>query len=254
MSTTTQVKTGLYIYAFMNTDGLPTSIPSDLVGIDDSPIEVLTEGQLAVAVSFIESRKIRPQRKNLSAHQKIVTWLAGQCDMLPVAFGLIADDVQQVKRLVANHGQVLATEVARVAGHMEMTVLMRWTVPNVVQYFVERNADLLAIRNALAQGTASREEQIAAGQLLESLVNADREFHTRRFTEVIRSVCKEIDVQPTKEDRDVMRLACLIPREGEPQFSQAIYQAASLFSDEFEISFNGPWPPYSFVNLALSLE
>ncbi len=253
MSTITPVSTGMYIYAFMSSQSV-VPMPESVVGIDGKPIVIETVDGVAVAMSPIESKKIRPQRKNLAAHQEVVTWLAQNCDMLPVAFGLVADDIQQVKRLMLSHSAVLSDQVARVAGHMEMAVQLRWAVPNVVQHFVERYPDLSSIRSAIANGTASRDEQIAAGQLLESLINAERQEYTARFTEAIRNTCKEFEVQPAKDPADVMRLACLVSRDAEDQFTQAIYKAASLFSDEFAVSFNGPWPPYSFVSLALSLE
>ncbi len=248
------VSTGLYIYAFLNTSGAGSALPTDLTGIDGAAIQFHNDGNLAIALSPLESKKIRPQRKNLAAHQDVVTRLAKQFDMLPVAFGLIADDEEQVQRLLASHRQVLLEQIGRVAGHMEMAVNLRWAVPNVVQYFVDRHSELSEARQHIASGSASRDEQIAVGQLLERLINTEREAHTERFLNVLRKVCKEIDIQPCREEADVMRLACLISRDAEEEFSSAVYEAAGLFSDDFAISFNGPWPTYSFVSLALSLE
>lgn len=254
MSLSTDVTTGLYIYAFLNTNGSCPTVPDSLKGIDGAALQFQLAGNLAMAMSPTESKKIRPQRKNLAAHQEVVTYLAKNYDMLPVAFGLIADDVNQVDKLLASHRDVLTEQIERVAGHMEMNVNLRWVVPNVVQYFVDRYSDLSEARGIIASGTATRDDQIAVGQLLERLVNSEREEHAARFTEVLNGFCKELDIQKPRDEADVMRLACLISRDAEEAFSQAVYKAASLFSDDFSIAFNGPWPPYSFVNLALSLE
>lgn len=268
MSVSTNVSTGLYIYAFLNTDGSTPKVPENIVGIDGAAIQFQLSDKLAMAMSPIESKKIRPQRKNLAAHQEVVTYLARNYDMLPVAFGLIADDISQVDRLLTTHHSVLSEQIDRVAGHMEMYVHLRWTVPNVIQYFVERYSELAEARNAIASGNATRDDQIAVGQMLEKLISAERQEYTDRFINALngkptgqaysvdsqRDLCKEIDVQPVRDEADVMRLACLIPRDAEDAFSQAVYQAASEFSDEFAVAFNGPWPTYSFVNLSLSLE
>ena len=254
MSISTDVTTGLYIYAFLVTDGSCPAVPDSLKGIDGATIQFQMAGKLVMAMSPTDAKKIRPQRKNLAAHQEVVTYLAKTHDMLPVAFGLIADDIAQVDKLLASHREVLTEQIERVAGHMEMNVNLRWVVPNVVQYFVERYSDLAEARNIIASGTATRDDQIAVGQLLERLVNSEREEHTARFTDLLNGICKEIDIQKPRDEADVMRLACLIPRDAEETFSQAVYKAAELFSDDFSIAFNGPWPPYSFVNLALSLE
>ncbi len=210
MSVSTNVSTGLYIYAFLKTNGTNPVVPDSVKGIDGASIQFQSAGNLAMAMSPTESKKIRPQRKNLAAHQEVVTYLAKNHDMLPVAFGLIADDVEQVNKLLSSHRQVLSEQIDRVAGHMEMNVNLRWAVPNVVQYFVERYSDLAEARNAIASGTATRDDQIAVGQLLERLINSEREEHTARFTEVLSGICKELDIQKPREEADVMRLACLI--------------------------------------------
>ncbi len=142
MSASTNVCTGHYIYAFLNTGGSSLQMPTNVVGIDGAAIQFQLAGNLAMAMSPIESKKIRPQRKNLAAHQEVVTYLARNYDMLPVAFGLIADDIDQVNRLLTTHHAVLTEQIARVAGHMEMYVNLRWAVPNVIQYFVERYSQL----------------------------------------------------------------------------------------------------------------
>ncbi len=254
MSTVLSTSTAFYIYAFVRTTTDRGSLTGTLQGIDNSPVVLHKNADVSVAMSPVESRKIRPQRKNLAAHQEVVTTLAKSFDSIPVAFGLIADNLEQVDQLISQHRETLAQQIDRVAGRMEMAVNLRWAVENVVQHFVSRYAELSEVRDAISQGTATRDEQIAAGQHLEALITSEREQHTERFTDVLRNVCVEMDVQKPRDERDVMRLACLISRDAEARFNDAIYKAASLFSDDFAISFNGPWPPYSFVNLALSLE
>lgn len=250
----TMTSTGMYIYAFLRAESIQGRTHTELAGIDGSPVSFVTVGAIAAATSATEVKKIRPQRKNLAAHQDVVTHLARNYDMLPVAFGLIADDVQQVEQVLRSHQETLVEQINRVSGHLEMTVNLRWSVPNVVQYFVDRYEALSEARAAIAAGTATRDDQIAMGQYFEKLLNLEREQHTAKFLEVLNPFCKEIDVQPPREEADCMRLACLIQRDSEEAFNQAVYRAASLFSDDFSISFNGPWPTYSFVKLALSLE
>lgn len=258
MTTSTEVATGMYIYAFLRAASVsPENLAPQaaaLIGIDGASIRFITHRSVSAAVSATEVRKIRPQRKNLAAHQEVVTHLARHCDMLPVAFGLIADDSEQVERLLTAHQETLQTQIDRVSGHVEMAVNLRWAVPNVVQHFVERYEPLAAARQLILSGAATRDDQIALGQQFERLLNAEREQHTDTFLDILTPHCKEIDIQPPREEADCMRLACLIHRDAETAFNDAVYSAAKLFSDEFAISFNGPWPTYSFVKLALNLE
>jgi len=249
-----EVAIGFYVYAFLRAKDKDAVQAAKLRGLEEADVTVIERGDLAVAVSPIVSRKIRPQRKYLAAHQEIVTHLAKHWSMLPVSFGLIADDLEQVYYILDNNREVLNEQIDRVGGNVEMTVSLKWTAQNVPQYFVERYPQLREAREMIVAGKASRDDQIEMGRIFEKLLNAEREANTQIFLDALGFLSKELEVQPTLEDSDVMRLACLIDRDVEADFSAAVYRAAELFSDDFAITFNGPWPPYSFVKLALSME
>jgi hypothetical protein len=246
--------TGYYVYAFMRADDREAVLAEELVGIEDASISVVVKGDLAAVLSPIRATKIRPQRKSLAAHQEIVTVLSRKWSMLPVSFGLVADDLDQIDRILENNSTVLNQQIDRVDGQVEMTVVLKWTAENIVQYFVDRYPELAAARELIVSGKATRDDQIELGRSFERLLNTEREQHTQEFLDALRPLSREIDVQTPREQCDVMRISCLIDRNSEAAFNAAVYQVAEKFSDEFAINFNGPWPPYSFVKLALSME
>ncbi|MCU0711910.1 MAG: GvpL/GvpF family gas vesicle protein [Pirellula sp.] len=249
-----QVATGFYVYSFLRSKDREAILSENLMGIEEAKITVIESGDLAVVVSPIVPKKIRPQRKFLAAHQEIVTTLAKSWSMLPVSFGLIADDLEQVHYILDKNRDILNEQLNRVGGNVEMTVALKWTAANIPQYFVDRYPELQAARALILEGRATREDQIEMGRVYESVLNAERATHTKVFMDKLSSISKELEVQPNRDDADVMRLACLIAREREEEFTAAVYQVAELFTDDFAITFNGPWPPYTFVKLALSME
>ncbi len=254
MSLSNDSASGLYVYAFLRS-GDEHAIPNaGLRGIDDADVFAVAQGSLAVAVSRIESKKIRPQRKYMAAHQDVVTLIARNWSMLPVSFGLIADDLEQVNHILHANEDVLNDQIDRVDGQVEMAVSLRWTAENVPQYFVDRYPALSEARELIVAGNASRDDQIEMGRMFEKLLTSERDAYTQKFLDILGPICKEVDVQPVRQEADVMKLACLINKSSEQQFNDAVYKGAEMFSDDFSISFNGPWPPYSFVKLALSME
>ncbi len=254
MTTEIETATGYYVYAFLRARDQKAVEDAKLHGIEDNQVSVIARGDIAIAISPIVAKKIRPQRKFLAAHQEIVTTLSKHWSMLPVSFGLIADNVEQVVHILESNQTILNEQMDRVDSHVEMTLTMTWTAPNIPQYFVDRYPELAEARADIVSGIATRDDQIEMGRMFESLLNQERSIHTDKFLQVLEPLTKEIEAQPMRQESDVMRLACLIHRDSEEVFSQAVYKAAELFSDEFAISFNGPWPPYSFVKLALSME
>ena len=90
-------------------------------------------------------------------------------------------------------------------------------------------------------------------QLFEELLSSDRDRHTDRVEQVLRSRCSEIKRSPCRGELEVMKLACLVDRSALPEFEAGVFQAASLFDDNFAFDYNGPWAPHNFVEMAVEI-
>ena len=49
----------------------------------------------------------------------------------------------------------------------------------------------------------------------------------------------------------IMKLACLVESNRQPQWEEAVRQAACSFDENYRFDYSGPWPPYNFVNVDL---
>ena len=208
---------------------------------------------LAVVSSAIEVDTIRPRRQLLSAHQHVVSEIAKQWDILPVSFGLVANDDSELISVISSNTDELQEALTRVSGKVEMNLLMSWAVDNVFQYLVEKHPDMQAARDHIASGQASRDEMIELGRQFDQLLQAERAAHAETITTGLADVCDAIEVQDAKVETEIVRAQCLIPREAEEAFTAAIEAIAARFDDKYAFAFNGPWPPYSFVHLKLSV-
>jgi hypothetical protein len=254
MSILVEQDLGRYIYGIIRSEDethLGEAFPT---GLNGESLEVIRNGSLAAIVSPTEIIKLRPQRKLLAAHQQVVDWLNKSCTMLPVAFGLIADHEADVESLLEKHQQVLNDQLDLVDGRVEMMVTLRWSAENIFQFFVENSEALRAARDHVASGNASRDELIEAGRLFEGLLAEQRTHHSETVLEHLRDVAVSIDEQPVKQEHEILRAAFLVPREDVEQFESALFDVAKKFDENFAFSFNGPWPPYSFVKLNLANE
>ena len=50
-----------------------------------------------------------------------------------------------------------------------------------------------------------------------------------------------------------MNLACLVERDQQLGFEQAVLEVARRFDNNFAFDINGPWPPHNFVEIALQM-
>jgi hypothetical protein len=174
--------------------------------------------------------------------------------MLPVAFGLVADDMDSVESMLSSNTDLLLEQLERVAGKVEMRLCLTWTIENIYQFFSDRNEDLRLAREEIASGNASHDLKVSVGRLFEQLLNAECDQHTQTVVQGLNEIGADIEIQSKRNEKDVVRLSCLIGRDQEMAFAQVIHRIAEKFDDNFAFSFNGPWPPYSFVNVTVTTE
>ena len=242
-----------YVYAIIRNQDANEVRSAGLMGLFDEPVRVDQGGDLAVVSSSVDVETIRPRRQLLTAHQQVVAAISKQWDMLPVSFGLIATDEHELTTLVAANSADLLEAIQRVSGKVEMNLVLSWSVDNVYQHLVSSHAELQAARDRIAQGQSSREEMIELGRHFDQLLQSERSLHADAVTRALGDVCAAIDFQDAKGEKEIVRAQCLIGRDAEPAFTAAVHQLAEQYDANYGFAFNGPWPPYSFVNLKLSL-
>lgn len=250
MKTKTKPESGHYLYAIADAIEHPGY---GNMGINGAAVYVVSQGPVAAVVSDITEKRIRPERKNLSAHNSVVKRLMGETTVLPVAFGTIADSTKSLLNILKENRRAFAEQLNRVRGKVEMGLRVTLDVPNIFEYIVNRHQELADLRDEVIgkQHGPSQTDKIELGRLFDRLLVGDREQHTEAVMEVLRPRCVEIKQNPPREEREVMHLACLLNRDTQKDFEDGVFEAAKRFDNSFSFDFNGPWAPHHFVNIAL---
>jgi len=242
--------TRVYVYGIAPAG---TALPQGLAGLGAVPIRTVEVGRLAAIVSGTERDVVRPERRNLSAHQEVLARLASTTDLLPMAFGMISDNEEAVRSLLADHAAVLLRELARVAGRVEMTVRLRLQDQDAFRFFVARFPELRRQRDACFSGRRepAQRELLELGRTFEQLLAREREEKASLAMATLRTAAVELkDVGPSNE-QVMFDINCLINRDDEARFDSAVADLADKLGDEFVLEVRGPWPAYNFVNVSL---
>ncbi|MGA2175968.1 MAG: GvpL/GvpF family gas vesicle protein [Verrucomicrobiota bacterium] len=255
MNTTSEsgpLKGGEYLYAIA---ALGKDRAYDVAGIDGGAVYSVRHGPVAAVVSDCARQKLRPERAHLAAHKEVLQRLMLDGTVLPMAFGTIADDVKAVRRLLALNQEVFMEQLERVAGKVEMGLRVKWDVPNIFEYFIDIHAELRAARDRLLgnQREPRPEDKIELGQLFDRILNEDRAAHSEKLEEALAPCCAEIKRSPLRNVNEVANLNCLVARHEQKQLEEAVFQAASLFDNNYAFDLNGPWAPHNFVEMDLKL-
>ena len=243
---------GKYIYAVVDEAGEQTYGP---IGLNGGAVYTLSHGSLAAVVSDLMDKRIRPERKNLAAHNAVVKRLMEDSTILPAAFGTLAGSAKAVRDILEKNSDALVEELERVRGKVEMGLRVTLDVPNIFEYIVNSFPELAALRDQVMgkQHGPSQMDQIELGRLFDRLLTQERERYTEAALRVLGPLCADLKQNPPREG-EVMHLACLLERDAQKRFEDGIFEAAKLFDNNFGFDFNGPWAPHNFVDVNLDPE
>lgn len=214
----------------------------------------ISDGPLAAVVSSCDGRRVRPERRNLAAHQGVLRALMGQgIPFLPVAFGVVVPSPQDLLALLRANQEAIVRDLEKLSGRVEMGLKVRWDVPNIFEFLVFQNPELAEFRDLVMNkpAGASREDKIALGQAFETVLREKREQHEETVRRALGTCVLEFRADPPRDEKMIVNLSCLIERKHEKAFEQAVLQAASCFDDNYAFDYSGPWPPYHFVSVTL---
>jgi hypothetical protein len=239
---------GIYVYAIGRTgdDALPA-----LQGILDQPVYRLAVGPLVAFVSDCTLEIVRAERKHIAASQRVLRALSAQFDLLPMAFGTVAQSADALSRFLEEYRDALTAQLERVAGTVEMSLRLNLDVTDAIAYLVERTPELKAARDRLfhRRKPPSHDERIRLGQLCDEALNRYRETQTTQLMALLGPSCVEIASLPVRAEKEVASLAVLVRRDVIDRFASVVDVAAAQLADELAVTIGGPWPPHNFVRL-----
>ncbi|RJX35693.1 MAG: gas vesicle protein GvpFL [Desulfarculus sp.] len=243
---------GRYLYAIVADAG---ERELGTIGVGSGRVYCVSDGKVSAVVSDLPNRKIRPERRNLAAHQAVLKALMADTTPLPMAFGIIADGPGAIQKILSENQKVFLNELRRVADKVEMGVRITWDVPNIFEYFVNTRSELRSVRDRyfVTNREPSQEDMIEVGRTFDRILSEDREEHTDAVLEMLSPYCHEIKVNNPRDERVVANLACLVERQAQPEFEKGVFKAAGAFDNNYAFDYNGPWAPHNFVDIDLDL-
>lgn len=257
-SKATSGATARYVYAI--TDGAPAV--DRLGGVTDSAPRILSHDRLSAVVSDVSlgqfgAAALDEHLKNMGwveqkvrAHDNVIKSVAAEATVIPCRFCTILADDDEVRRLLNRHGERLSSLLDSLRGRRE------WGVK--------------AVARAIPDDGAAADDDDAGRAYLTRRARKDRlRGEQARAADAAAEVCHE---QLAAEAEQAVRLPARNASErppGERLALNAAYLVPDASADGFHataaalarqvqpmglnIEVTGPWPPYNFARLDLSL-
>ncbi|MBO8194046.1 GvpL/GvpF family gas vesicle protein [Streptomyces oryzae] len=232
----------VYVYGIVHAG---RSLPPDVrgVGRPAAAVRLLPVGELAAVVSDVPD-DLRARRRDLMAHQELLTRLGAGAPVLPMRFGMVAEDAATVRQAVEAAAATHLAALERLRDRTEMN-LKATPAQSGIEALVRADA---GVRRLLAdvRRTPSYEGNVRLGQ-------AVAEGLARRATEAVEEALPRLSaladgfVRGPDVPGCVLNGSFLVPNAAQERFRAEVERYAAGCAERVELRLTGPLPCYSFV-------
>ncbi|POX39335.1 gas vesicle protein [Streptomyces sp. Ru73] len=234
-----------YVYGIAHADHPDPE--QQVLGIGDPPrpVRIVRAGELAAVVSDCPE-DLRPKRRDLLAHQHVLTETGSAGAVLPLRFGSLSADDDAVLGALGEHTEHYKAQLAELTGRVEFNVKAAHREEAVLRLVVDDEPEVRRLTEALqSAGGGSYPERVRLGELVANGVRA-REVRDAHTIEQTLAPLAERSAPGPEGSGWLVNLSFLLPREDSASFTEAAHRLAEA-EPHLELLVNGPLPPYSFV-------
>ncbi|MEU5168451.1 GvpL/GvpF family gas vesicle protein [Streptomyces mutomycini] len=234
-----------YIYAITAADHPLRLDGLSGVGESASELRTLTSGKLAAVVSDTPP-ELRAKRRDLVAHQSVLERLMADGAALPMRFGLVGPDDEQVRAALEQGKDTYTARLSELDGRLEYNVKVSRDEESLLREILAESPEARQLSEYTRRNPAAQDKKMALGELVSREVQARQETLGREVADALASAAERVsEGEPTKTH--FLNVSYLVQRDEAAAFSQAVHEEAERRGDEYEFALNGPLPPYSFV-------
>ncbi|MFI8851604.1 GvpL/GvpF family gas vesicle protein [Streptomyces sp. NPDC053499] len=232
----------VYVYAIVHAG---RSLPPEARGVGRPPasVRLLPVGELAAVVSDVPE-DLRARRRDLMAHQDLLIRLGADAPVLPMRFGMVAEDTRTVTEAVAAAAATHLAALERLRDRTEMN-LKATPAQSGIESLVRADADLRRLLTDVRR-RPSYEGNVRLGQ-------AVADGLTRRATRAVEEALPRLTaladgfVRGPEVPGCVLNGSFLVPAAASERFRAEVERTAAAHADQVELRLTGPLPCYSFV-------
>lgn len=242
----------------------PTAASMGNIGIDGSEVYCIPYKSIAAVIHDCEAKAYSSDDKEIVkkwivSHQAVVDKAWEQYGVIaPVAFDtIIKGEAENLKGWLAENYDSFVTELIRFARKAEYGVQIFWDVKKISEEIIQQDKELSELQKQIQTVSTgiSYLYKKKMEQILKSRLNEKAFKFFKSAYDTIKGMVDDLVVENLKPVSDgrqmLMNISCLVSKNKEKRLGELLDE---INEAGYETRFTGPWPPYSFVGKARSIE
>lgn len=246
---------GKHIYCVIKTDDVRNFGSIGIGGQDD---EVCTVPHRDIAAVVSDSPVISYSSLNkedlirqLAAHQSVVEQVMKDYTVLPIKFGTIARDVENVREILKKAYTDFKSALEKMDNKVELDVVALWNDLNSTFQEIGEKKEIKEFKQEIMRKPTDQtyEDRINLGKMVKSVLDEKRNRCATEILEVLKEEAEDFRSHPLMADSMIMNIAFLINRSKEKEFEQKVNELNEKYREKIDFRIVGPLPPYSFSTM-----
>ena len=221
-----------------------------LVGLDGAPTRLVVHGPVAAVVSDVRLERPPGRRADVMAYTAVLDAVAKAGPVVPVQFGSILEDEQDVVDQLLGPGEAHFEELLNeLDGRAQFQLRADYRDDVALSEAVSADPRIARLRG-VTQGRPQEEvygDLVRLGELVSRAVENTREVDADVLLEVLVPLTAAHRVRLGSGVDEVAELTFLVDDALQDRFEQEAETLAEAVHDRIRLRLVGPLPPYDFV-------
>jgi Gas vesicle synthesis protein GvpL/GvpF/DnaJ domain len=248
------MRNGIYIYGVITSSN---SQDFGVIGIGNEATRVWTIGfkDVAAVVSaspFVLYDSLTQEKtiKDLVTHQFVIEKVMEQFTIIPLKFGTMVKTEEEVITFLEKGYPLLSSELCKMEGNIELDVVASWELPKVLGTVVRDSPLIQNKQKEIAlKGTASIEDKVALGQLVEQALQAKKANHHELMVQTLKEQAIDMCLHDLAGNEMIFNAAFLLEKKDEESFTGLVQTLDQKLEHTVNFRVVGPLPLYSFSTI-----
>ena len=193
--------------------------------------------------------------QNVAVHQRVNEAVMKDCDVIPLAFGTIAKNEEEVKQTLSKAYLQFKTALEKIAGKVEFAVQAFWDEKTFLEELAKTNFEIQKLKQKAETGRKifSLAPKIKLGKLVFEAVESQREDYIKDIQDFLKECSLETAFSKLVDKSMIMNTSFLIEKDREKELDEKMNALGEKYDGKLRFKYVGPMPPYSFCNINLKL-
>lgn len=247
---------GVYVYSIVESTEPRTF---GAIGIGGRGDEVFTvhHRDLAAVVSRTPLMVYDPTRENALAHEHVnEVLIEAGFTPVPMSFGTLFKTEDDAAEFLNDTYDALRDVLQKMKDKLEYGLKVNWDRDAVLRDIEAENEEIRRLKAEITndQQRSTYFARMQLGRLVEQALAERSESYVLEIYSRLRDAAIASRSNKVIGEKMIMNAAFLVARDKAAAFDRQVQEIGKRYEGKLTFKYTGPWPPYNFVTIRLSLE